>query len=100
ALEHQILETTKQKGEEWINDVIVVYYQGATAVGKDGRRLLRTSKSRSMVGGEALKHMVGVSDLRPAAGLEIAVLNVSGTRPAAQPTSPVAEVVAYLLYFW
>lgn len=96
-LERRIRRTATQKGGQWwFNDVVVVYYQGDDESGKDGHWLLGTSRSLYFEGEEAKSHMVRVSDLRPVAGLEVAVLNVSGKGPdpGAAQNGPIAEVIA------
>ncbi len=74
-VEREIRQTTGRKGEEWLNDVVLVYYQGRDHAGKEGL-LLHTTRSLVYDGDAASTFMIRVSDLSPTPGVQLGVLNV------------------------
>ncbi len=97
-IEREILLTTQRKGEEWVNDVVLIYYQGRDLVGKDDALLLHTSSSVSR-GGVAKEYMIRLDDLPPLPGVRFALVNV--VDPDGQELKPtLANGVPFLRYPW
>src|SRR5439155_596452 len=79
-------ELARQSGEApdgWVNDVIVLYYQGQDWVGPDGRRWVHTSRS---------KRYAEAADARTAAADDRGRPAVAPTRPL-QPSTPRSGLV-------
>jgi WD40 repeat protein len=62
----------------WLNDVVLVYYQGRDWVGPDGRRWLHTSRSLRYPERAAARFAVRIDSLPATPGVRLVVLNVSG----------------------
>jgi hypothetical protein len=97
-VEREIRRTTSRPGQEWLNDVIVVYYQGRREGAEHGRRLLHTTRSLAYKDVDATMFMAPVGDLAPDVGARFAVLNVidplAGSRAALAPGEGVVPDVA------
>lgn len=80
------LGTAKPGG--WLNDVILLYYQGSDWVDADGRRWLHTSRSRRYAKSAASRFAIRVDGLPTTPGVRLVVLNVvepSKEKPDAEP---------------
>jgi hypothetical protein len=77
---------SRQGGDGWVNDVVLVYYQGRDVLGKDGGVRLHTSVSLMYGPSKAGDYMLNVNDIAPLPGFSCAVVNVvdpKGEAPAA-----------------
>ena len=90
---------TKQAGQEWVNDVIVVYYQGEDWVDKDtGRWLLHSARSLTSVSGKnPAEYAIRLDDLPQVPGLPVAVVNVASV---AKPVGDLAVNMLSLRFAW
>ncbi len=98
-VEREIEQTTRQKGDEWVNDVVLVYYQGWDLRGTDGLQRLHTSKSLLYMKTTAPPDMVRIDELPPTPGVTMAVLNVADL-VAPKPADPLAAALPQLRYPW
>jgi hypothetical protein len=99
AVRTDIERRTKRVGEEWVNDVIVVYYQGQGWVDPaTGRPMLH---SATTLGGAAGKNLVDYAirlDTAPRVpGMVVTVANIASPDT---PTQDLAVEVPYLWYAW
>ncbi len=80
AVRGDIERRTRRAGEEWVNDVIVVYYQGEDWVDKDsGRWLLHSATTLSGAAGKnPAEYAIRLDNLPLVPGLPVAVLDVAG----------------------
>jgi hypothetical protein len=75
-VEREIRQTVARDGEAWVNDVVLVYYQGRDLRGKDNVRRLHTTRSLVYAAGAADRFAVRVDELPPTPGVRLVVLNV------------------------
>ena len=98
AARTDIERRTKRPGEEWVNDVIVVYYQGEDWVDADGRWLLHSATTLSGAAGKnPAEYAIRLDNLPQIPGMPVAVVNVAST---AKPGSTLAIDLPYLRYAW
>jgi hypothetical protein len=67
--------------DRWLNDVVLVYYQGRDWVGPDGRRWLHTSRSLRYPERAASRFAVRVDGLPATPGVRLVLLNVADPEP-------------------
>ncbi|HVK12978.1 MAG TPA: hypothetical protein VM597_29765 [Gemmataceae bacterium] len=67
--------------DRWLNDVVLVYYQGRDWVGPDGRRWLHTSRSLRYSERAAARFAVRVDGLPATPGVRLVLLNVADPEP-------------------
>jgi hypothetical protein len=87
---------TADPRENWVNDVVLVYYQGRDYVDPDGRRWLHTSESLRYLKANWRDHAVRADQLPESAGVKLMLLNVvdeAGLPAAAR--DPGAPVLRY-----
>ncbi len=99
-VEREIRDTTGRKGEEWVNDVVLLYYQGRDLMGKDDRRLLHTTRSLVYDDAAAATFMFRVDDLSPAPGVQFAMLNVADPKKPQAAAVALGATVPLLRYPW
>ncbi len=99
AARTDIQRRARRAGEEWVNDVIVVYYQGADWVDKDtGRWHLHSATSRSGAAGDnPVAAAIRLDSLPLMPGMPVAVVNVDSTDT---PTGSLALDLPYMRYAW
>lgn len=84
-------------GDKWLNDMVLVYYQGKDWTGPDGRRWLHTSRSLRYPDTVADRFAMRFEGLQSTPGVRLTVVNV------ANPGKPVDALVAgppLLRYEW
>jgi hypothetical protein len=88
--------TTDPK-EDWVNDVVFVYYQGKDWVDDQGRRWLHTSPSLRYQGADGWEQRaVRADDLPASAGVKLLLLNVADPDGRPDPADAFgAEVMRY-----
>jgi hypothetical protein len=74
-VEKMIAQTRKQPGQDWVNDVVLVYYQGRSNTDKDGHWRVHTSMSLLASPSVAEREAVALEYLYPTPGLRVPVLN-------------------------
>jgi hypothetical protein len=98
SVKTDIERRTKRPGEEWVNDVVVVYYQGRDWVDQDNRWLLHTATT---LGGAAGKnpgaYAIRLDDLPHIPGMPVAVVNVAGPD---EPGRRLTVDLPFLRYAW
>jgi hypothetical protein len=103
-VEDEIKKLTAEQGPRgWVNDVVLVYYQGSDLTGTDGLLRLHTTRSSSPAyaagGGE--QFAVRMDELPPTPGVRLSLLNVIDPGGAPRPaTDPLAAVPLLLRYVW
>jgi WD40 repeat protein len=90
---------TARPGEEWVNDVVLLYYQGADWKDeRTGRWLLHTAPTLSGAAGKnPAEYAIRLDDLRPVPGMFVALVNVTG---AEMTGDALAVDVPHLRYAW
>jgi hypothetical protein len=74
-----IEDRVKRPGEEWVNDVIVVYYQGKDWVDDQGRWFLHSALTASGAAGKnPADYAIRLDALPEVPGIPVAVVNVAG----------------------
>jgi hypothetical protein len=87
-------------GDRWVNDVILVYYQGQDLIGPDGKRWLHTTRSlRYTTPQAAAGYVIRVQDLPATPGLLLVLLNVFD-RSDSPNRDRVAKGPPVLRYVW
>jgi len=85
----------------WVNDVVVVYYQGRDLMGRDGVRRLHTTRSLAIPSPVAAEpHAVRIDELPPTSGVRFAVLNVVEKAKPGEPVQRVTTGPMLLRYAW
>jgi hypothetical protein len=84
----------------WVNDVVLVYYQGRDQVGKDGLIRLHTTRSINYPGQGGAQFAVRVDELPPTPGVRLQLLNVTEPDGQPQPADPLSTVPLLLRYAW
>lgn len=86
--------------DDWVNDVVLVYYQGRDWVDdRDGRRWLHTSRSLRYPPAVWREHAVAVDRLPASAGVRLLLLSV--VDPEGRPSTAARDPgVAVLRYAW
>ena len=79
----------------WLNDVVLLYYQGKDWVAADGRRWLHTSRSLKYPERVAQRFAVGVHRLPDTPGVRLILLNV--VEPTAEPAKSLGSVASAML---
>lgn len=100
-VERQIAAIRKLPNQDWINDVILVYYQGEMVVGSDGRERLHTSRSLSFNPARPevrAREAVALDALYRTPGFRLPLLNVVDYKQA--PLSPFDAELYLLRYTW
>ena len=103
-VEDEIRKSAAEPGPRgWVNDVVLVYYQGRDMPGKDGLLRLHTTRSSSPAyaagGGE--QFAVRMDELPPTPGVRLSLLNVIDPGGAPRPAAdPLAAVPLLLRYVW
>ncbi len=99
AVATDIEQRTKRPGEEWVNDVVLLYYQGADWQEEaTGRWLLHTATTiRGAAGGNAADYAIRPDALRPVPGMLVVLVNVTG---AEMKGDPLAIDTPHLRYAW
>jgi hypothetical protein len=101
-VEREVRQAGLREGTGWVNDVVLVYYQGRDLIGTDGRRRLHTTVSLSPAAGEDEGAAILVEDLPATPGVRVVLLNVHSPG-APQPTADAvasAAGPALLRYPW
>ncbi|HEY1859457.1 MAG TPA: hypothetical protein VGG61_03840 [Gemmataceae bacterium] len=105
-VEAQLVEINKEiarihEQSKWLNDVILVYYQGEDVV-KNGERWLKTSRNLQYPGDEPEKYAIPCRSLPREAGTPLLLLNVVGApeESAQGPGSGGDPEVGLLRYAW
>jgi WD40 repeat protein len=92
-VERVITEIRKHPNQNWINDVVVIFYQGQEIVGKDGLRRIRTSFR--------LNDAVPLDHLYRTPGVRVPLLNVVDFGLVGQPQQDPFDAANPLLrYCW
>jgi hypothetical protein len=74
-----IEDRSRRPGEEWVNDVIVVYYQGTDWMDDQGRWFLHSSLTASGAAGKnPADYAIRLDALPEVPGIPVAVVNVAG----------------------
>ncbi len=84
----------------WVNDVILLYYQGEDWIGDDGRRWLHTTYSKKYPKAVAWKDAVRVDALPKTPGVRLLLLNVVSPQPGQPAGDAVAVGPPLLRYVW
>jgi hypothetical protein len=93
-----IEDRAKRPGEEWVNDVIVVYYQGTDWVDDQGRWYLHSALTLSGAAGKnAGDYAIRLDALPEVPGIPVAVVNVAGRDV---PRDNLLVTVPYLRTAW
>ncbi len=84
----------------YVNDVVILYYQGQDLMGRDGVRRLHTTRSLRIDNpATAEGHAVRLDELPPTTGVRFAVLNVV-TADGKEPPQRVTSGPMLLRYAW
>lgn len=95
------IERARQLPEQdWINDVVVIYYEGRDLVGQDGLRRLHTSLTLRSGPAVAEAEAIPLDCLFPTPGLRCPVLNVVKPSTPQPALSPFAHASPLLRYEW
>ena len=99
AARTDIERRSKRAGEEWVNDVIVVYYQGEDWLDQSSnRRLLHSATTLSGAAGKNMaEYAIRIDNLPQVPGLPVALVNVVGDE---EQTLSLAVDIPYLRYAW
>ncbi len=84
----------------WVNDVVLVYYQGRDQVGKDGLVRLHTTQSITYLGQAGAQFALRMDELPPTPGVRLQLLNVTEPEGQAQAADPLSAVPLLLRYAW
>jgi WD40 repeat protein len=76
TVNREVARRSRLKGRTWLNDVVLVYYQGADAQGADGRRWLHTSQSLARDPRSVLRDALAIDELPRTPGVRLLLLNV------------------------
>jgi WD40 repeat protein len=88
----------RRPGDEWVNDVVLLFYQGADWQDPaSGRWLLHTATTGDGTGPTAADEAIRPDALPPVPGMLVVLANVTG-RPMA--ADPLATDTPYLRYAW
>jgi hypothetical protein len=94
----RIEDVTRRKGEDWVNDVIVVYYHGEDGVDKDGRWYLHSAATLAGAGGRnPSASAIRLDNVPRMPGMPVAVVNVAGT---AVPGGDLGLDLPFLRFAW
>jgi len=101
AVESRIRELAAAAGPAgYVNDVVLVYYQGRDLMGRDGVRRVHTTRSLAIPNPAAAEpHAVRLDALPPTSGVRFTVLNVV-TQDGAPPAERVTTGPMLLRYAW
>ena len=99
-MEGEVRRTAARKGAEWVNDVVLIYYQGRDFVGGDGRRRLHTDASLGYTGARADQLAVLVEELPPTPGVRLVLLNVVDPGAPQPAVDALAVEPPMLRYRW
>jgi hypothetical protein len=101
AVEARIRELAAAAGPAgYVNDVVLVYYQGRDLMGRDGVRRVHTTRSLAIPNPAAAEpHAVRLDALPPTSGVRFTVLNVV-TPDGAEPAQRVTTGPMLLRYAW
>lgn len=91
-------DSTTPKG--WVNDVVLVYYQGRDQVGKDGLVRLHTTQSITYLGQAGARFALRMDELPATPGVRLQLLNVTEPERQAQAGDPLSTVPLLLRYAW
>jgi hypothetical protein len=97
AVRADIAARTKRPGEEWVNDVIVLYYHGADWFEQDGRWMGHSATTLGAAGPNLADRAIRMDNLPDAPGLLLRVANV------VSPESPAGERLgdgSFLRFAW
>ena len=97
AVRTDIENRTKREGENWLNDVIVVYYQGADWVDEKGWFLHSATTLSGAAGKNMGDYAIRLDTLPQVPGLPVVVVNVKGEKFRGDN---LAVVVSYLRTAW
>jgi hypothetical protein len=94
-----IADRARRAGDdEWVNDVVLLFYQGADwKDGASGRWLLHTATTGDGTGPTAADEAIRPDALPPVPGMLVVLTNVTG---AALAKDPLATDTPYLRYAW
>jgi hypothetical protein len=99
-VETEIKQSMARPGKGWVNDVVLVYFQGRDRVGKDGVRRLATSQTRQYEEGAGEHTELRVDALERTPGVRLIVLNVAGPGAAQASADPLTADPLQLRYPW
>lgn len=95
----EIKRNAVSKPGGWLNDVILLYYQGRDWTGPDGRQWLHTSRSLRYPPETATRFAVRVDSLPQTPGVRLLVLNV--VSPDARPNrDSITERASQMRFAW
>ena len=98
AVRADIERRSKRQGEEWLNDVVVVYYQGGDWAEPDGRRFLHSATTLSGAAGKnRADYAIRMDNLPQTHGLLVALVNVAGD---AETSGTLVIDIPYVRYAW
>ena len=98
AVRADIERRSKRQGEEWLNDVVVVYYQGGDWAEPDGRRYLHSATTLSGAAGKnRADYAIRMDNLPQTHGLLVALVNVAGD---AETSGTLVIDIPYVRYAW
>jgi hypothetical protein len=84
----------------WVNDVVLVYYQGRDQVGKDGLLRLHTTRSVTYLDRGGERFAVRMDELPPTPGVRLQLLNIMDPDGRPQPAEHLSTVPLLLRYSW
>ncbi|HYH69164.1 MAG TPA: hypothetical protein VD866_31005, partial [Urbifossiella sp.] len=100
AVESRVRELAAAGPAGYVNDVVLVYYQGRDLMGRDGVRRVHTTRSLAIPSPAAAEpHAVRLDALPPTSGVRFTVLNVV-TQDGAPPAQRVTTGPMLLRYAW
>ena len=98
-VEREVRRAGVREGSGWVNDVVLVYYQGRDVIGADGRRRLHTTVSLSPAAGTVERSAVLVESLPATPGVRVVLLNVYNP-DSPRPADALAAEPPLLIYPW
>ena len=84
----------------WVNDVVLVYYQGRDQVGQDGLVRLHTTQSITYLGQAGARFALRMDELPATPGVRLQLLNVTEPEGQAQAADPLSTIPLLLRYAW
>ena len=97
-VDREVRQTAAREGTGWVNDVVLVYYEGRDTVGADHRRRLHTHRSLAYATAAGEKHTIRLEDLPATPGVRLIVLSVVEPKPSARQADAIANNPPHLRY--
>jgi hypothetical protein len=100
-VEDEIKKSAATPGPDgWVNDVVLVYYQGRDLTGKDGLLRLHTTRSIGFPGAGGEPFAVRMDELPPTPGVRLPLLNVVDPDGKPLAADPLTAMPLLLRYVW